>query len=269
MYGPWQHNSPTSPSGTSSSPPGSSTRTSSSGEIGIPTVVRRSSGDASSGLTRNMPSAIPNSCPTLRAAAGGRRNSSSETFAPDRMTTRRRLGQLLVERMVRRAVVRVAEEHRRGALGDEGRHRDVEVVVGEDEARADAVRGVDAAHDAGVVDDRDEVPDAIVGGPAEDRGVGLGVVPVLRVQARNQLGDPGGAAGELEDGDVVGVDAALDLLDVRAGRRPGRGRPPGGRRGRGRGASWGGRGPARGRTRRGRCLWCRARRGARALRRPG
>ena len=93
----------------------------------------------------------------------------------------------------------------------------VEVVVGEHEAGADAVRGVDAADDAGVVDDRDEVTDAVVGTPAEERGVGPGVVPVLGVQARDQLRHPRGAAGELEDRDVVGVDPALDRLDASTG----------------------------------------------------
>ena len=88
MYGPRQHSSPTSPSGTSSSLPGSSTRTSSSGEIGVPTVVRRSSGDASSGVTRNMPSAIPNSWPTATPSRPVAAKSSSETFAPERTTVR-------------------------------------------------------------------------------------------------------------------------------------------------------------------------------------
>ena len=83
----------------------------------------------------------------------------------------------------------------------------------EDQAGADAVRGVHRAADAGVVDDRDEVGDPGVGGEAEALGVGPGVVPVLRVPARDQLRDAGGPARELEHGEVVGTDAVLHLRD--------------------------------------------------------
>src|SRR6185437_9649944 len=88
---------------------------------------------------------------------------------------------------------------------------------GQQQAAADAVGRVDPAHDPGVVDDRDQVrvPRRLV--PARGLGVGAGVVPVLGVQPGDDLGYAGGAAGELEHGHVVRVDAGLDVVDHLAG----------------------------------------------------
>ena len=61
-----------------------------------------------------------------------------------------------------RAEVAVAEQHVGGPLPGHQRQRRVEVGGAEHQARADAVRGVDGADDARVVDDRDQVRDAAV-----------------------------------------------------------------------------------------------------------
>ncbi len=86
MYGPRQHSSPTSPSGTSSSVPGSRTRTSSSGESGVPTVVARAGRGAPGRVVRNRPSPIPNSCADHRPRRSSPSNSAGGTFAPDSTT---------------------------------------------------------------------------------------------------------------------------------------------------------------------------------------
>ena len=113
----------------------------------------------------------------------------------------------------------VPEQDMGGSLAGHQRKGDIEVGGPQHQAAAHAVRGVDRAHDAGVVDDRDQVGDAGIRRPAPRAGVGGGVVPVFGVQPGDHLGHAGRAAGELEDRHVVGADVALDLLDDLAGGR--------------------------------------------------
>ena len=86
----------------------------------------------------------------------------------------------------------------------------------EDEATTHRVCGVQAAADARVVDDRDQMGDPGLLGPTEAPGVQQGVVPVLDVQPRNDLRHTGRAAGQLERTHVERIDVGLDRGDPRS-----------------------------------------------------
>ena len=108
----------------------------------------------------------------------------------------------------------VPDQHVGDFFIDQQRQRCCGVRGSENEAGADTVRRVHPADDAGVVDDRDQVSDPAVFVPLQPTRIGAGVVPVLGVPARDDLGDTRGAAGQLEDGDLIGVDTGLQRRNV-------------------------------------------------------